>query len=146
MVPCSPFHHPAGTAEGEGSPAVSQIWYAAPRCSERSSEIPFPTGTLSLLGPKPKSRKHMLGQRARAKAHPSNLEEAGGSSQSAANSHVFERLAAWARQRHNQSLNIPALAAAHCSAHTRHSLRSAMSGDTTVAKRFETLTFPVFIV
>lgn len=146
MVSYSPFHHPAGTAEGEGSPAALKIWYAAPRCSERSSEIPFPTATLSLLGPKPKSRKHMLGQRARAKAHPSNLEEAGGSSQIAANSHVFKKPAAWVQQRHNQSLNIPVLASAHCSAHARHSLRSAMSGDTTVAKRLETLTFPVFIV
>lgn len=100
----------------------------------------------SLLGPKPKSRKHMLGQRARTKIHHSNLEEAGGSSQIAANALVFEQPVAWVQQKHNQSLNIPSLASAHCSAHAQQSLRSAMSGDTTVAKRFEMLKFPVFIV
>lgn len=59
----------------------------------------------SLHSSKSKSRKQMLGQRAKLR-HLSNLKEAGGSSQITANSHILHRPTAWVGQRHSQSLNI----------------------------------------
>lgn len=48
----------------------------------------------------------MLGQSARAEISPCNLKEAGGSSETAASSHLPARSVAWVWLGHNQFLNI----------------------------------------